>query len=107
MTLYAPAADLHAAMMRRVVIDVSGCWVFAGCVNSKGYGCVSSGRKGKTVLAHRLAVIVRDGSIPDDLTVDHLCGRKRCVRPDHLEVVTRSENSKRWHRSRWTQAVAS
>lgn len=93
--LYAPAGVLVARMMKRVIKRTDGCWIFTGCVNSKGYGCVGSGRKGKSVLTHRLVVIARDGSVPDDMTIDHLCQVKRCVNPAHLEVVSRAENTRR------------
>lgn len=100
-TLYASPAYLHERMMRRVTKPRGGrgCWIFNGAINSRGYGCVGAGKKSKTVLAHRLVVIVRDGGIPDDMTVDHLCCVKRCVNPAHLEVVTRGENSRRGNRS--------
>lgn len=95
--IYLPASVLVERMLKRTT-QMGSCTVFTGATNSKGYGCVGSGRKSKTVLAHRLVVIHRDGSIPDDMTVDHLCGERLCVNPDHLEVVTRSENSRRGHR---------
>jgi hypothetical protein len=40
-------------------------------------------------------------------TVDHLCGVTLCQRPDHLELVTRAENTRRWHqRARMAAAPA-
>lgn len=106
--LYAPADVLVERMLRRVTKDTTGCWLFDGCLNSKGYGCVAAGRKGKSVLAHRLMVIARDGSIPAELTVDHMCEVKRCVNPDHLQVVTRATNSRlRYSRHRVPAPVMS
>lgn len=108
-TLYADPLALHERMMLRVQVQADGCWIFTGCTNSRGYGCVAAGAKGKTVLAHRLAVIVRDGAIPAGMTVDHLCHNsdtcrldaecthRRCVNPDHLAVVTIGQNTaRRW-----------
>ncbi|WP_407942939.1 HNH endonuclease signature motif containing protein [Luteipulveratus halotolerans] len=37
-----------------------------------------------------------NGPIADGMTVDHLCRNKRCVRPEHLEAVTRGDNVRRW-----------
>ena len=65
------------------------CWLWTGCLNSGGYG--SWGR----TLAHRFAYQARRGPIPEGLCIDHLCRVRRCVRPDHLEAVTQSENVRR------------
>lgn len=35
------------------------------------------------------------GPIPDGLELDHLCRRRDCVNPAHLEPVTSSENKRR------------
>jgi hypothetical protein len=33
--------------------------------------------------------------VPTGLHLDHLCGNRSCVRPDHLEPVTQRENTLR------------
>jgi hypothetical protein len=72
------------------------CWLWIRCLTGKGYGCVSIG--GRRFLAHRVAYEQLIGPIPDGLTLDHVvCQNKRCVNPAHVEPVTRSENSKRYH----------
>lgn len=38
-------------------------------------------------MAHRLAYSDIHGEIPKPLVVDHLCRNRRCVNPDHMEVV--------------------
>lgn len=53
------------------------------------------------VQAHRFAWADRRGPIPEGLTVDHLCFNRRCQNPGHMEIVTRSENSRRGARKRW------
>ena len=42
--------------------------------------------------AHRVAYRLEVGPIPRGLVLDHLCRVRNCVRPDHLEPVTRGEN---------------
>lgn len=113
--LYADPIALRDRMMRRVEVQADGCWIFTGCVTSRGYGCVGAGAKGKSVLTHRLAVIADGREIPDGMTVDHLCHdsatchldtrcpHRRCVNPDHLDVVTQGENTAR----RWEAGVCS
>lgn len=77
----------------RVVENASGCLVFQGATNSKGYGQIG------TMLAHRFVWEEQHGPIPDGLTIDHVkargCTDKRCLNTAHMQVVTRSENSRR------------
>jgi hypothetical protein len=65
----------------------TGCWLWAGRVNAKGYG-----RFGNGEMAHRTALRLHGVVIPDDKEVDHLCRVRCCVNPDHLDVVTHREN---------------
>lgn len=72
----------------------SGCWLWTGAMNPKGYG-----RYGKpTRYAHRIAYQALVGPIPEDMTLDHLCRVRNCVNPAHLEVVTRAVNTSRGRR---------
>lgn len=64
------------------------CWLWtAGLVD--GYGRF---RDNGLWLAHRWAYIHLVGPIPEGLEPDHLCRVRNCVRPAHLELVTRREN---------------
>ncbi|WP_397517792.1 HNH endonuclease signature motif containing protein [Rhodococcus oxybenzonivorans] len=50
-------------------------------------------------MAHRAAYEAFRGSIPDGMTLDHLCERRSCVNPWHTEPVTNRENIRRGRRS--------
>lgn len=81
-------------MREKVLPGTNGCWDWLGALNSSGYGSMTNGR-GSSKLTHRAAYELLVGTIPRPLTIDHLCFNKVCVNTDHMEVVTRSENSKR------------
>ena len=71
----------------------TGCVVWQGAQNSKGYGCFGVG--GRPTLAHRLAWEDANGAIPDGMTIDHLCRVRACVNVEHMEIVSVAENSRR------------
>ena len=76
-------------------VDATGdCWIWIRAQGSKGYGSVGIG-SGRTALAHRVAWELLIGQIPDEMTIDHRCFNTICVNPDHLEVVTGPENTRR------------
>lgn len=70
----------------------SGCWIWTGA-RSHGYGDFSVGRR--VIRAHRFSYEMLVGPIPEGLEIDHLCKRRECVNPDHLEPVTSRENNLR------------
>lgn len=72
----------------------TGCIEWTGSLGPDGYGKVW--RRHGTGAAHRLAWLLRYGSLPGaGMELDHLCLNRRCVNPDHLEVVTSDENKRR------------
>jgi len=67
------------------------CWEWTGKIRPDGYARFGIS-PGVTEYAHRYAYMLLVGTIPPDLTLDHLCRNRCCVNPDHLEPVTRGEN---------------
>lgn len=63
----------------------SGCWLWLGHVDNKGYGKYK--HHGKAERAHRLTRRFRK-------TADHKCQNTSCVNPDHLQDVSRAQNSR-------------
>lgn len=67
-----------------------GCWEWTAAT-FRGYGQMGGiGRS--TLKAHRVVYEQFRGPIPAGLDLDHLCRNRACVRPSHLEPVTRREN---------------
>ena len=70
------------------------CWQWTGGTIPDGYGSFHLAPL-KRVASHRYAWESLRSPIPNGLTIDHLCQNKRCVNPEHMEVVTRGENTLR------------
>ena len=77
------------------VEKTDGCWIYKGG-KTNGYGQFSyGGRGGVNTLAHRFSYMLEHGSLPpksSGLCLDHLCRRRSCVNPSHLELVSIKEN---------------
>ena len=71
----------------------TGCWLWVASIGSHGYGQIHA--NGYPVLAHRLSYEMHRETIPEGMTIDHLCRQKVCVNPDHMETVTLAENLRR------------
>ena len=71
----------------------SGCWLWLGALDSKGYGLFRMNMK--LYKAHRATFAAYGGTIPPGLQLDHKCRVRSCVNPDHLEPVTALENTRR------------
>lgn len=80
--------------LRDVSVDETGCWPWQGYRNPEGYGHTVFGDT-KIRLAPRVSHLIFHGYLDLDLTIDHLCAVTSCVNPDHLELVTRAENTRR------------
>ena len=69
----------------------SGCWEWtASCYGETGYGCFYDG---KAYSAHRYSWVIHFGKIPSGKCVLHRCDNRRCIRPDHLWIGTKKQNS--------------
>ena len=76
-------------------VTETGCWLWIGNTDRKGYGRFFDLARRHGVLAHRWAYVRFCGAIPAGLTLDHLCRTPCCVNPWHLEPVSNRENSLR------------
>lgn len=83
-----------------------GCWMWAGYRDRDGYGkFVLVTPESCEWMAHRASWTLANGPIPKGMTVDHLCFQPGCVRPDHLRLLTHSENSRNQRRATKTHCI--
>lgn len=70
------------------------CWPWDGAINSCGYGSfrVKDGKAWTSCGAHRVGYEYFRGKVPEGLELDHLCRRRDCVNPWHLEAVEKRVN---------------
>ena len=102
-------ADVVNRFNANIVENVEGCWIWMLSVNHQGYGLFWV--DGQYVATHRWSYEHFIKPIPEGLQIDHLCRRRDCVNPSHLEPVTARENRRRSmkdhcaHGHRWTTAT--
>ena len=79
-----------------VVRDATSCWNWVGGPFGEGlYGII--GVNGSSIRTHRVSWEIHFGKIPDGECVLHECDNKKCVRPDHLFLGTKSSNNSDRH----------
>lgn len=66
------------------------CHYWTGATDKDGYGTFNA--DGKKYRAHVYAYVQAYGPVPEGLEVDHLCHRRNCVNPQHLEAKTHIAN---------------
>lgn len=72
-------------------VDKSGdCWNWTAGMFPDGYG--SFRYNGTMTGSHRVSYELEHGPIPEGMQVDHICRNRKCVRPDHLRLVTHTQN---------------
>ena len=84
--------SLPAAFWDKTASD-TGCVIWRGAQNSKGYGCYWRG--GVSRLAHREVWESVHGPIRTGRVIDHLCRVRCCVNVAHMELVSIRENNAR------------
>lgn len=88
-----PRKTLEQRLMQRRHIDANGCWLWTASLNKSGYGIIWQDRK--MSLVHRVSLELVGRPVPEGMVTDHLCRVRHCFNPDHLEAVTRRENTMR------------
>ena len=90
--------SLEEALLRKIR-KTRGCWHWEGyaITDPKRPTIAPYGRlkrpESSSNLAHRIAYEVWVGEIPEGMEIHHKCANSLCVKPDHLQLATKAENS--------------
>jgi hypothetical protein len=87
-----PVGVIKQRLLKKRVIDVSGCWLWTGYINDSGYGILSTDYK-KYERVHRISFqLFRPAEYKEYLLVCHKCNVRNCFNPDHLYMGTEATN---------------
>lgn len=74
----------------RVAVAENGCWLWTSTLDAHGYPVFGSR------MAHRVSFeFFHKCAIPKGFHIHHECATPRCVKPEHLRLVTPKEHSQR------------
>lgn len=85
--------ELPSRFWEKVRLSDEGCWIWIAGRFNTGYGAFNYDGIART--AHSVAYEALVGPVDDGLELDHLCRRRECCNPEHLEPVTHAENVQR------------
>lgn len=91
-----PFFENHERFFSKIKVDVqTECWEWQASKSRDGYGGFTIGKNGQNGLykAHRVAFNIFVGVIPEGKVIDHKCRNRKCCNPEHLEVVTPTQNT--------------
>jgi hypothetical protein len=80
-----PASPLRERLLRNIVKDDAGCWLWQGAKAKYGHGMIAVDKKPR--LVHRVAYDLLVGPIPATHFIRHTCPNRHCINPDHLCVT--------------------
>jgi len=87
--------DMDPKIIQRFMSKIKkskNCWIWTGGI-SDGYGFFKF--ENTSIRAHRFSYELFKEMIPFRMQIDHLCKNKKCVNPEHLEIVIHQENMMR------------
>lgn len=86
-------ADEASRFRSKYAVSTNGCWLWQGPLDRDGYGTFYLRRRNRR--ANRVGWFSANGPIPDGMVVNHTCRSRSCVNPQHLNLITPTDNSLR------------
>ena len=83
-------SDLKRLLDKVEVCKETGCWNWQAARDPQGYGVFWF--NGKMRWAHRASCQWLGGGLEDGQVVNHKCGNRACINPEHLEAVSVAYN---------------
>lgn len=92
-----PPTERAVASFHSKIVATPSCAIFCGAISEPdGYGRMTwrSGGVSRTMSAHRFALTLAFGELPEGSVAEHRCNEPLCVRvdPDHVIVSTQAAN---------------
>lgn len=83
--------DIATRILARCGIGDEGCWLWTGALDPHGYGRIKTPDRVSTLVHRALyAALVEEPTAGNHL--DHLCRRRNCCNPGHLDDVDQRTN---------------
>lgn len=83
------------------IADDNGCWIWQRAMLDDGYGMLNGRR------AHREIYERIKGKIPEGMELHHICEVRKCVNPEHLQVISKPDHAKLHQATRVSLAMES
>lgn len=83
-----PTYDAQKVLTKVDFSDDDTCWEWQGNIDKNGYGTYGK----RNHMVHRVVYELLVDKLGAEDSIDHLCLNRCCVNPNHLEVVSLSEN---------------